>query len=71
MMDIRGPFEIGLGHCVHSNCDGYGFMVETGKGDKPWRTFNDQYPAEVFHMMKYLKLILVDRIDGLDGKVRV
>ena len=46
-------------------------MVETGKGDKPWRTFNDQYPAEVFHMMKYLKLILVDRIDGLDGKVRV
>ena len=63
-MDLRDPFEVILEHGVHSNCDGAGFMVNTSKGKKSWRLFHYQVPVKGFCVMKDLKLILVDSIDG-------
>ena len=31
---LQDPFEVGLEHGVHSNCDGVRFTVETVKGNK-------------------------------------
>ena len=47
-MDLWYLGEVGLEHGVHSNCNGAGFALKTGKGDKSWGVFVISIPPKVF-----------------------